>query len=444
MTYTTFHMISLGCNKNLVDAEIMLGKLLQAGYKLEEDPGQAEIIVINTCGFIESAKQEAIDTILENAAYKTNGACRLLIVTGCLAQRYGWQVLESFPEVDGLCGTGDFYEIINLIERSAKGERAAFLDNRDRKLLECPERVTSTPYYTAYLKIAEGCSNCCTYCAIPEIRGSFRSRRPEDIVKEAERLAEKGVSELIVVAQDITRYGMDLQGRPLLSDLLKELVQIDGIAWIRLHYAYPELLDDQLIAVMAEQPKILHYLDLPLQHCSDGVLKRMGRRSSRMQMESLIRKLRSAMPDIALRTSLITGFPGETEEEFAELLDFVKQTRFDKLGVFAYSKEENTPAAKMKGQIPKRIREKRQKEIMLTQQSISQKIHEKLVGQIFTVLTEAFDTNSNLHIARSYRDSIDIDGKVFFESEGRFESGQFARVLITHCDEYNLYGRAVE
>lgn len=436
-------MVSLGCSKNLVDSEQMLGLLENAGYELCTDESKAEILIVNTCTFIESAKDESIACILEMAQHKKDGACKALVVTGCLAQRYREQVLTELPEVDAVIGTNAYDQLLEVLSQ---------LDGTERPLV-CPEapllaeglpRVLSTPPYTAYLRIAEGCDNHCTYCVIPSIRGRYRSRRMEDILDEAAQLAAGGVRELIVIAQDTTRYGKDLYGRYCLPELLRALCGIDGIAWVRVHYCYPELVDDALISVFAEEEKLCPYFDIPIQHCNDTVLKRMGRRTDKAQITALIRKIRSEVPDAVIRTSLIVGFPGETEAQFQELCDFVREMRFDRLGVFAYSREEDTPAFDMDGQIDEDEKVRRQELLMLLQSEISEQNHQKKIGSVVRVLVEGRDEIIKQYYGRSAADSIEIDGKVFFESKRRLTEGTFADVRITGALEYDLFGAAAE
>lgn len=374
-------MVSLGCAKNQTDAEIMLGLLAGAGHKIVSDPESADIIIVNTCGFIESAKQESIDTILEMAEYK-NGRCRALIVTGCLAERYNNEVLKEMPEIDGLLGVGDYDKIAEIINDVIKGDKPAIFGHQDTDPEEGLPRILSTPSYTAYLKIAEGCNNNCTYCAIPKIRGKFRSRKIEDIVDEAKELAASGVKELIVIAQDTTRYGIDLYGKYSLDKLLEELCRVEGIEWIRVHYFYTEAVTDSLLEVMAREEKICNYVDMPIQHINNTVLRRMARRTHRDEIENTIKKMRKLMPDVVIRTSIIVGFPGETDEEFEELSEFIEYAKFDRMGVFAYSQEEDTPAAEFADQIAEDIKEKRLDILMTKQQKISLEKNKEKLGKI--------------------------------------------------------------
>ncbi|MBP3617586.1 MAG: 30S ribosomal protein S12 methylthiotransferase RimO [Lachnospiraceae bacterium] len=436
------YFVSLGCDKNLVDSEYMLGLLRDAGHTLTEDEAEAEAIVINTCCFIHDAKEESIETILEAAAYKEEeaGNCRVLIVTGCLAERYRSEITESIPEVDAVLGTASFDEIAEVLKKAETGEQTEVY--KELTYLPLPEtkRVNTTCGYTAYLKIADGCEKFCTYCVIPSIRGKYRSVPMERILAEAEQLAKDGAKELILVAQETTLYGVDLYGKKMLPELLKKLCAIEGPEWIRLLYCYPEEITDELIAVMKEEKKICRYLDLPIQHASDTVLKRMGRRTTKKELVRLIKKLRRNLPGIVLRTSLITGFPGETEEEHKELLSFVEEVRFDRLGVFTYSKEENTPAAKMKGQVTAKEKRRRQKEIMKLQQKIAFENAAGRIGKRYQALIEGKMPQDNVYLARTYMDAPNIDGYLFVESGEHYESGEFVKVKVTGAKGYDLVG----
>ena len=438
------YFISLGCDKNLVESEYMLGMLSDAGHSLTQQEEEAEVIVINTCCFIHDAKQESVETILEAAEFKKNGACRVLIVTGCLAQRYQQEIREEIPEVDAVLGTTSFEAIIRAIECAQKGE--ALEEFRELTYLPLPDtkRINTTCGYTAYLKIADGCEKFCTYCIIPSIRGKYRSVPMERILSEAETLAKNGAKELILVAQETTLYGTDLYGKKCLPELLDRLCAIEGPEWIRILYCYPEEIDDELIAAMKRNPKVCRYLDLPIQHASDSVLKRMGRRTTQKDILRLIRKLRKELPGIALRTSLITGFPGETQDDHEELLNFVAKVRFDRLGVFTYSKEEGTPAAKMKEQITKKVKLARQKEIMTLQQQISFEQSEKMIGKRLTVMIEGKMPSEHVYLARSYKDAPGIDGYLFVESDETFESGEFTVVRITGAKGYDLIAENIK
>ena len=436
------YFVSLGCDKNLVDSEYMLGLLRDAGHTLTEDEAEAEAIVINTCCFIHDAKEESIETILEAASYKEEavGNCRVLIVTGCLAERYRSEITESIPEVDAILGTASFDEIAEVLSKAETGEQTEVY--KELTYLPLPEtkRVNTTCGYTAYLKIADGCEKFCTYCVIPSIRGKYRSVPMERILAEAEQLAKDGAKELILVAQETTLYGVDLYGKKMLPELLKKLCAIEGPEWIRLLYCYPEEITDELIAVMKEEKKICRYLDLPIQHASDTVLKRMGRRTTKKELVRLIKKLRRNLPGIVLRTSLISGFPGETEEEHQELLSFVEEVRFDRLGVFTYSKEENTPAAKMKNQVPAKEKRRRQKEIMKLQQKIAFENAEERIGKRYQALIEGKMPQDNVYLARTYMDAPNIDGYLFVESGEHYESGEFVKVKVTGAKGYDLVG----
>ncbi len=433
--------VSLGCNKNLCDTENMMGLLAENGYEIVADASEADVIVVNTCGFIESAKQESIDTILEMAQYKEE-KCSLLVVCGCLAQRYEKDIRIELPEVDVILGTTAIEDIVKAVENGLDGKRESYIYDIDKEECENLPRVRTTPQYTAYLKIAEGCDNRCTYCAIPYIRGRYRSRSMESIVSEAQALANDGVRELIVVAQDTTRYGIDLYSEKKLSKLLEKLCALDGIEWVRVHYCYPEELDDTLIKTIKEQPKIVKYLDIPVQHGSDSVLKRMGRKTDRKSIQTLIEKLRSEIPSITLRTSIIAGFPGETEEEFEELCDFLKTVRFDRVGVFAYSCEEGTPAARMKGQLDEETKEKRRDAVMELSQKISLERNNAQIGKTVRVITEGFE--DNLYYGRSGGESIEIDPKIYFGAHRELNAGDFADVIIKSADVYDLYAEEIE
>ena len=432
--------ISLGCDKNLVDSETMLGLLEKRGHRFVEEEEQAEVIIINTCCFIHDAKEESIETILQMAEYKTAGSCKALIVTGCLAQRYQKEILEEIPEVDGVLGTTSFDEIVSVLERILAGQQVMemkpleYLPDTDRG------RLVTTGGHYAHLKIADGCDKHCTYCIIPKIRGNFRSAPMEKILHEAEELVKKGVKELILVAQETTMYGVDLYGEKKLPELLEKLCKIPGLYWIRILYCYPEEITDDLIRVIKEQQKICHYLDIPIQHASDRILKRMGRRTTKAELIERISKLRSEIPDIALRTSLITGFPGETEEDHEELMEFVDAMEFDRLGVFTYSPEEGTPAYKLGEQIEEEVKEDRRNEIMELQQEIAfDKANEK-IGQIMTVMIEGKVAEENAYVGRTYMDAPGVDGMIFVHTLEELMSGDFVKVRITGAYEYDLIG----
>lgn len=437
-------MVSLGCAKNQVDAEMMLFTLKQSGYKIVNEAALADVAIINTCGFIEQAKQESIEEILELAKLKKEGKIKAIIVTGCLAERYQGEVMKELYEVDAVLGIGANADIAEVVKKALEGEKTASFPNKLCLPLE-GGRIQSTPSYYAYLKISEGCDNCCTYCAIPQIRGRFRSRRKEAVVEEAKRLALNGVKELIVIAQDTTRYGEDLYGKPSLDELLVELVKIDGIKWIRLLYCYPDRITDNLLDTIAENDKILNYIDIPLQHCDERILKAMNRRGSRRQLEELIAKIRSRIPGVVLRTTLITGFPGESDDEFNELSEFVNSMKFERLGCFAYSREEGTKAAEMENQIDEEVKLERQNIIMEQQQGIMYDYCQSLVGSTITVLAEGFDRYAGCCYGRSEGDSPDVDGKVFFTVSGKKpKPGDFVRVKIEDCLDCDPIGTMIE
>ena len=432
--------ISLGCDKNLVDSEVMIGLLADKGYQMTDDETQADVIVINTCCFIHDAKEESIQTILEMAEYKKTGTLKALIVTGCLAQRYQEEILEEIPEVDEVLGTTSYDKIVDAIQEALEGKSGVRIEDIDALPLPDTKRLVTTGGHFAYLKIAEGCDKHCTYCIIPKIRGNYRSVPMERLVKEARDLAEDGVKELILVAQETTIYGTDLYGEKSLHRLLRELCKIDGIRWIRILYCYPEEIDDSLIQVMKEEPKICHYLDLPIQHASTEILRRMVRRTSREDLEEIIGKLRREIPDIAIRTTLITGFPGETKEQHEELMDFVDQMEFDRLGVFTYSPEEGTPAAGMEGQVPEEVKEDRQAELMELQQEIAFDLAEDMIGREVLVMIEGKVADENAYVGRTYKDAPNVDGLIFVNTDEELMSGDFARVKVTGAAEYDLIG----
>ena len=432
--------ISLGCDKNLVDSEVMIGLLADRGYQMTDDETRADVIVINTCCFIHDAKEESIQTILEMAEYKKTGTLKALIVTGCLAQRYQEEILEEIPEVDEVLGTTSYDKIVEAIEEALEGRGGVRIEDIDALRLPDTKRLVTTGGHFAYLKIAEGCDKHCTYCIIPKIRGNYRSVPMERLVKEARDLAEDGVKELILVAQETTIYGTDLYGEKSLHRLLRELCKIDGIRWIRILYCYPEEIDYDLIQVMKEEPKICHYLDLPIQHASTEILRRMGRRTSREDLEEIIGKLRREIPDIAIRTTLITGFPGETKEQHEELMDFVDQMEFDRLGVFTYSPEEGTPAAGMEGQVPEEVKEDRQAELMELQQEIAFDLAEDMIGREVLVMIEGKVADENAYVGRTYKDAPNVDGLIFVNTDEELMSGDLARVKVTGAAEYDLIG----
>lgn len=432
--------ISLGCDKNLVDSEVMLGLLDAKGYQIVDDETQADIIVINTCCFVHDAKEESIQTILEMAEYKTEGRLKALIVTGCLAQRYRQEIIDEIPEVDAVLGTTAYDKIVEAVEEALAGAGHVELENVNALPLVDTKRLVTTGGHYAYMKIAEGCNKHCTYCIIPKLRGNYRSVPMERLIQEAKDLAEQGVKELILVAQETTLYGKDIYGEKSLHKLLRELCKVDGIRWIRILYCYPEEIDDNLIQVMKEEKKLCHYLDLPIQHANDEILKRMGRRTSKAQLEEIIGKLKQEIPDITLRTTLITGFPGETEEQHEELKAFVDEMEFDRLGVFTYSPEEDTPAAEMPDQIPEEVKEDRQAEIMELQQEIAFAQAEDMIGEEVLVMIEGKVADENAYVGRTYKDAPGVDGLIFINTDEELMSGDFARVKVTGAVEYDLIG----
>ena len=436
-------MVSLGCPKNQVDAEQMLYTLKSAGFEITSAEADADAIIINTCGFIESAKAEAIENILEAAKYKTDGKCKALIVTGCLAERYRDDVTEEIPEVDVCVGIGANGRIAEIVEAALSGKKSNTYGEKYDLDLNV-QRILGGPSYTAYIKIADGCDNCCTYCAIPKIRGRMRSRKIEDIVAEAKRLASGGVKELIVVAQDTTAYGTDIYGKPALTDLLLELVKIDGIHWIRTLYTYPERITDEFLYLLRDEEKLVKYIDIPLQHCNDRVLAAMNRKSDKKSIEKLIDKIRSTVPDITIRTTLIVGFPGESEEEFCELHEFVKNMRFDRLGCFTYSAEEDTVAAGFKDQIDEQIKQDRLELISQSQNDISRESNEAKIGSTVEVLIEGYDDYIKCYFGRSPADAPEIDGKVFFVTSKPLKIGDFVKVNINDVLDYDLLGEAID
>ncbi|MGI5958294.1 MAG: 30S ribosomal protein S12 methylthiotransferase RimO [Massiliimalia sp.] len=436
-------MASLGCPKNQIDAEIMLKKIEKKGYKLVGDTGNCDVVIVNTCGFIQSAKEEAIQDIIEFINLKNEGKIKAIIVTGCLAERYQQEIMQEIPEVDAVVGIGSNKDITRVIQAVLDGKKVEKYGPKTDLPL-CGERVLTTLPYYAYLKIAEGCDNCCSYCAIPAIRGRFRSRPMEEIIEEAKWLASTGVKELILVAQDTTRYGEDLYGSYSLAKLLRELCKIDGFRWIRTLYCYPDKITDELLDVVAEEEKIVKYLDIPLQHCNDQVLKAMNRPMGKEATVALIRKIRERIPGITLRTTLIAGFPGETEEQFAELVEFVKEMKFERLGCFAYSEEEGTRAAKMEPQVPEKIRQRRAEIIMEEQMTIMTRDNERKMDTEIEVVLEGVDKLAECYFGRSAADAPDIDGKVFFTSEQKKHTlGDFVRVQVTDVCDYDLVGEEI-
>ena len=435
--------ISLGCDKNLVDTEVMLGLLESRGYQMTDDETAADIIVINTCCFIHDAKEESIQNILEMAEYKKEGSLKALVVTGCLAERYRQEILDEIPEVDAVLGTTSYDKILEAVDGALKGQHSVTISDINGIPEVETNRLVTTGGHFAYLKIAEGCDKHCTYCIIPKIRGNFRSVPMEKLLKEAQYLAEQGVKELILVAQETTLYGKDIYGEKSLHLLLKELCRVQGIRWIRVLYCYPEEITDELIQVMKEEEKICHYLDLPIQHANDEILRRMGRRTSKQELTDIICKLRSEIPDICLRTTLITGFPGETKEQHEELMEFVDEMEFDRLGVFTYSPEEDTPAALMTDQIDDEVKEERQADLMELQQEIAFDNAERMVGREVLVMIEGKVADENAYVGRTYRDAPNVDGLIFVNTEEELMSGDFARVNVSGAVDYDLIGGLV-
>lgn len=448
-------LISLGCPKNLVDSEVMLGIIEKYHIEITNDPEAAEIIIVNTCGFIESAKQESIDTILSMAAYKTEGCCRYLIVTGCLAQRYAQELFQDMPEVDAIVGTNVYKDIARVIERVMQGQRVLHLSESDfgkskserlqrEDHTSADPRKLTTPSYMAYLKIAEGCDNFCSFCAIPLIRGRYTSKPYEQVMAEARELAEQGVKELVVIAQDTTRYGQDLYGKLRLAELLHDLNALPGLKWIRVLYSYPNTFTDELIEAYATLPKVCHYVDLPLQHASDRLLHAMRRRDKLSETKKLLKKLRERIPDIVIRTTFIVGFPGETEDDFSILKEFVKEQKFENAGVFQYSQEENTVAATLPEQIPEETKQERYDELMAIQAGISEDVHRAMEDRELEVVVEGYEPEEeNLAAARSYREAPDIDGSIFVENAPGLNPGDFIRVRIEQGFAYEVVATRV-
>lgn len=441
---TRVGMVSLGCPKNQVDAEHMLFDLRQNGFEIVADAALADVVVINTCGFIESAKQEAIDTILEFCTLKQEGRIKAVIATGCLAERYKDEMMKEIPELDAVIGLGSNDKLVDIIRQIySDGMPVCAYGNKTDLSMEGGRIISTEPFY-AYLKIAEGCSNCCTYCAIPSIRGRYRSRKIEDVIAEAKWLAENGVTELVVVAQDTTRYGEDIYGKSVLSELLKELCRIEGFKWIRTLYCYPERITDELLDTIAAEDKLVKYLDMPIQHCSGDILKAMNRYGDRKFLTELIKKIREKIPGIILRTTLIAGFPGETEEQFEELCEFVKEIQFERLGCFAYSPEEGTKAYDMPDQIHLKVREHRADIIMEEQMVISDRLNEKAMGKTFEVVCEGFDRYAECYYGRSAADAPEIDGKIFFDSDKKIRVGEYVKVLVDDTLDYDLIGSRID
>ena len=440
---TKVGFISLGCSKNLVDTEVMLRTLYDGGFEITPDETEAEIIVINTCGFIESAKQESIDNILDAAKLKEWGKCKHIVVTGCLAERYREEVMREMPEVDAIIGVGSLEDITEACSAVLRGEKySSFKDKETSKL--GGERIITTEEHTAYLKIAEGCDNKCTYCAIPMIRGRLRSRPIEDIVKEAQDLEAMGVKELNLIAQDTSRYGLDLYGEYSLARLVRAITEATSIPWIRLLYCYPDKITDELIDELAENPRLLKYMDIPIQHISDRMLGAMNRHGGKALIKETVKKLRDRVPGIVLRSTAMVGFPGETEEDFCELCEFIKEARFDRFGAFTYSAEEGTAAAEFDGQIDEQTKQDRYDVLMQTQLTVAEELGEAKVGSVVTVLCDGFDTVAEVYYGRSYADAPDVDGKVYFTSEHRkINTGAFVEVRITEAMDYDLIGEVI-
>ena len=435
-------MVSLGCPKNLVDSEVMLGLIREKQLEITNDPAEADLIIVNTCGFIESAKEESINTVLQMAEYKQNGSCKYLVMTGCLGQRYADELFESMPEVDAIVGTDSFTDIGWVIDQVLLGKRLKHLQKLESKNVTIPPRMLTTPTYMAYLKIAEGCDNCCSYCIIPQLRGPYTSRPYDEVMAEAKALADSGIKELIVVAQDTTLYGKDTTGKLLLPQLLRDLNALEGIEWIRVMYLYPNNFTDELIEAFATLDKVCKYIDIPLQHASDRLLSSMNRYDTRAQVEELLAKLRTRIPGITIRTTFIVGFPGENDEDFAELLDFVEKQRFENAGVFQYSQEEGTVAGAMENQIAPEIKENRYHELMALQAGISEDIHREREEAELEVLVEGFDED-NLAYGRSTHEAPDIDGTIFIENAEGLNVGDMVRVRILQGFTYEMVAERI-
>ena len=432
--------VSLGCDKNLVDSEMMLGMLQEKGFSFTDDEAEADIVVVNTCCFIGDAKEESINTLLEMAQLKESGQIKALIAAGCLAQRYKEEIQKEIPEVDAIVGTTAIDTIVAAVEEVLEGRKSNHYADLNAKPVTDKKRIVTTGGHFAYLKIAEGCNKRCTYCIIPKVRGNYRSVPIENLLKEARTLAEGGVKELILVAQETTLYGVDLYGEKSLPRLLHELAQIPGIYWIRILYCYPEEITEELIQAIKEEPKVCNYLDIPIQHASDRILRRMGRKTDQADLRRIIGRLREEIPDICLRTTLITGFPGETQEDFEELLDFVDEMEFDRLGVFPYSQEEDTPAAEMEDQIPEELKVERQSQVMELQQEIAFEKAEDMVGRVLTVMVEGKIADEDAYVTRTYRDAPNVDGYLFLNTTATLMTGDFVKVLVTDSNEYDLIG----
>lgn len=435
-------VVTLGCDKNLVDSEIMSGLIHERGYTLVDDNEEATVIIVNTCGFIDAAKEESVNTILDLAELKETASLKALIVSGCLTQRYKDELMKEMPEIDGIVGTGDFDKINNIIDEALAGSKPSYVGNPIFNYDQALPRKVATPRYTAYIKIAEGCDNACTFCSIPIMRGAFRSRSMESILAEAAQLASQGVREISLIAQDSTNYGTDLYDRFMLPELMNKLTEVPGVEWVRLHYAYPGFFSDELIDAIATNPKICKYVDMPLQHSEDSILKRMRRPGRQRDARELIAKIRERIPGVSLRTSLIVGFPGETDEDFNNLKQFVEDVQFDKLGVFTYSQETDTPASRLPDQVPDDVKEVRANEIMELQREISNKRNWSRVGEEIEVLLERYDGRNDVYIGRSQYDAPEIDGEVFV-SNCKSNIGEIVKVRVTHSFEFDLAGEAI-
>ncbi|MBS4539905.1 30S ribosomal protein S12 methylthiotransferase RimO [Clostridium sp. D2Q-11] len=435
-------MVSLGCSKNLVDSELMMGLLDKEGYKIIDELDKANIIIVNTCGFIDAAKEESIDTILEMAEFKNNGVCNMLIVAGCLSERYQEMLIEEMPEIDAIVGTGNIREIAEII-KEYKEEKIIRVGDIHSDYLEEHPRIPLEPGATSYIKISEGCNNYCTYCIIPKLRGKYRSRKIESILEEARELVKRGTREIILIAQDTTKYGIDIYNEYKLPELLDELNKIEDLKWIRILYMYPETFSDSLINSIKNNEKVTNYVDIPIQHISDNVLKRMNRKTNKQTITNLINNLRKEIPNIIIRTTIIVGFPGENQDDFNELSDFIKDIKFDRLGVFSYSKEEDTAASKFEDQIPENIKEERKEILMQIQQNISENLTNKKVGKVYDVIIEEKVQHEDLYIGRTYMDSPEIDGCVYISSTKELEIGSFANVKITESYDYDLKGEII-
>ncbi|TCS83019.1 30S ribosomal protein S12 methylthiotransferase RimO [Tepidibacillus fermentans] len=436
-------IVTLGCEKNLVDSEIMSGLLERDGYEITNQKEDADVIIVNTCGFIDASKEESVNTILDMADYKAKGKLKSLIVTGCLSQRYKEILMEEMPEIDGLIGTGEFDRIVEVIKESLEGKKPIYIGNPIFSYEQNLPRKRSTPFHSAYIKIAEGCDNSCTFCVIPSLRGKFRSRGIPSILNEAKDLVAQGVKEISLIAQDTTYYGMDKYGKIMLPELIDELSRIEGLDWIRLHYLYPGYFTDELIEAFTTNPKLCKYIDMPLQHSEDHILKKMLRPGRQTDIRNLIHKIRSKVPDVALRTSIIVGFPGETEEDFEHLIDFIKEIRFDRLGVFTYSEEEGSPASRLPNQVPQEIKEKRANILMEVQREIAQVRNSRFIGKELDVLIEKYDKKNNVFIGRTQYDAPEIDGEVFI-SNIQANIGEIVKVKITHSYEFDLVGEGIK